>query len=261
MTRLIKYPRTQHLQGSRLQPGDHDLAAVSLDELEGRPLVIEEKLDGANAALGFDRAGGLLLQSRGHFLRGGRSERQFDLLKTWAAARSRELRQVLGARYVVYGEWLYAKHTVFYDRLPHYFHEFDVYDRERERFLSTPARRELLAGLPLVSVPVLDVAPAASADALRARIAPARYKSPSWRERLRSAAEQRGLDVARVVHETDHSDLAEGLYLKWEEEGVVRGRYKFIRKSFLTAVLDSGSHWADRPILPNELAPDVDLFA
>ncbi|HBP18827.1 MAG TPA: DNA ligase, partial [Planctomycetes bacterium] len=143
---MIKYPRTQHLQGSRLQPGDHDLAAVSLDELEGRPLVIEEKLDGANAAIGFDRQGELMLQSRGHFLRGGRSERQFDLLKTWAAARAHELRGVLGARYVVYGEWLYAKHTIFYDRLPHYFHEFDVYDREREVFLSTPARRALLEG-------------------------------------------------------------------------------------------------------------------
>src|SRR5205807_2014548 len=29
-------------------------------------------------------------------------------------------------RYILYGEWLYAKHTVFYTDLPHYFLEFDI---------------------------------------------------------------------------------------------------------------------------------------
>jgi hypothetical protein len=37
-------------------------------------------------------------------------------------------------------------------------------------------------------------------------------------------------------------------------------RYKFIRAGFLASVLDSGSHWLDRPILPNRLAPGIDLF-
>lgn len=39
------------------------------------------------------------------------------------------------------------------------------------------------------------------------------------------------------------------------------GRYKWIRASFLTAVVDSGSHWLARPIVPNRLADGVDLFA
>jgi len=41
----------------------------------------------------------------------------------------------------------------------------------------------------------------------------------------------------------------------------VLGRYKWIRASFLTAVVDSGSHWLARPIVPNRLADGVDLFA
>ncbi len=49
-------------------------------------------------------------------------------MKAWAGAAQRELREALGGRYVMYGEWLYAKHTVFYDALPHYFFEFDVLD-------------------------------------------------------------------------------------------------------------------------------------
>jgi ATP-dependent RNA circularization protein (DNA/RNA ligase family) len=261
MTRLVKYPRTRHLEGSRLQPGDEDLEQVTLAELRGRPLVIEEKLDGANAALSCDRSGELLLQSRGHFLRGGRTERQFDLFKTWATTHSAAWRRVLGKRYVVFGEWLYAKHTIFYDRLPHYFMEFDVYDREQDVFLSTPRRHALLAELKVEHVPVLETSTATSPEELRAKIEPALYKSADWREGLRAAARERSFDVERIERETDASDLAEGLYLKWEEEGVVRGRYKFIRRSFLQAVADSGSHWADRPVLPNGLAPGVELFA
>ncbi len=71
MAELVKYPRTAHLEGSRLQPGDEDLEAVPFEDVRGLPLVVEEKLDGANAALSFDEEGDLLLQSRGHFLTGG----------------------------------------------------------------------------------------------------------------------------------------------------------------------------------------------
>ena len=41
----------------------------------------------------------------------------------------------------------------------------------------------------------------------------------------------------------------------------VTGRAKYVRKSFLTSVLDSGTHWASRPIVPNVLADGVDLFS
>src|SRR3712207_3917143 len=129
MHRLYKYPRTPHLTGSRLQPGDEDLRVVALGDLDGRRLVVEEKLDGANSAVSFGEDGRLLLQSRGHFLDGGPRERHFGLLKAWAGSVQSELWRALGSRFVMYGEWLYAKHTIFYDALPHYFFEFDVLDR------------------------------------------------------------------------------------------------------------------------------------
>jgi hypothetical protein len=46
----------------------------------------------------------------------------------------------------------------------------------------------------------------------------------------------------------------EGLYIKVEEDGQVLQRYKYVRASFLTTVIDSGSHWLSRPIVPNRLA-------
>lgn len=261
MTAFVKYPRTRHLEGSRLQPGDEDLEAVPFRDLAGRHLVVEEKVDGANVGLGFDRAGDLHLQSRGHRLRGGRTERQFDLLKAWARAHAAALRAALGRRYLLFGEWAFAKHTIFYDALPHYLLEFDVLDREADAWLSTPRRRDLLAGLPLAPVPVLTEGAFARLDDLTALVGPSRFKSPGWREALVGACAAQGQPHARVAAETDPTDAAEGLYVKWEDDGRVLARFKWIRPGFLQAVVRSGSHWQDRPLLPNALAPGVDLFA
>ena len=103
---IIKYPRTPHLAGSRLQPGDEDLSQVPFSCLAGRRLTVEEKVDGANSAVSFGPEGQLLLQSRGHYLTGGWRERHYALFKTWAQAHQGALRSALGSRYVLYGEWL-----------------------------------------------------------------------------------------------------------------------------------------------------------
>jgi hypothetical protein len=252
---LHKYPRTHHLEGSRLQPGDHDLEQVPFSAIAGRHLVVEEKLDGANAALSFDEAGRPWLQSRGHFLTGGYRERHFAPFKQWAAEHSAALFERLGSRYTLYGEWLYAKHTIFYDLLPAWLMEFDVFDREQSEFLSTPRRRLLLEGLPVHSVPVLREGPAHKVEELSSLVARSLYKSDDWRMQLEEAARARGLEVERVLAETDASDEMEGLYIKLEEEGRVVGRYKWVRMSFLTTVIDSGSHWLSRPIVPNLVKP------
>lgn len=247
---IRKYPRTPHISGSRLQPGDEDLTQTPLGDLAGCHLVIEEKLDGANSAVSFAPGGSLLLQSRGHYLEGGAGERQFDLLKAWVHCHRASLWEVLGARYIMYGEWLYAKHTIFYDALAHYFIEFDVLDTESEQFLSTPARRSLLASLPVISAPVVyEGAPPAALDSLMRLSA---FQSAAWREAAQS------LDVPH--NEMDWSGAMEGLYIKDETPGYVRARYKFVRASFHTAVLDSGSHWADRPLTPNRLRPGVRIL-
>jgi hypothetical protein len=261
VTAIRKYPRTQHLEGSRLQPGDEDLAAVPFAALRGRHLVVEEKLDGSNVGVWFDADDALVLQSRGHALRGGADERPFALFKAWAARHEDALRRALGRRHVLYGEWLFAKHTVFYDRLPHYLHEFDVLDRETGDFLDTPRRRALLAGVSVPGVPVLHSGPVASLDALTALVRPSLYKGAGWRDALVAAAATAGVPVELAWRETDRADEAEGLYLKVEEGGRVVGRYKWVRAGFLQAVAASGSHWGERRIVENGLAPGVDLFA
>jgi hypothetical protein len=245
MAELFKYPRTPHLEGSRLQPGDEDLEGESLELWQGRKVVIEEKLDGANCALSFDEDGQLWLQSRGHFLSGGPRERQFDLFKSWAHQHRRDLWEVLGHRYQVFGEWLYAKHTMSYDQLPDYFLEFDCWDRELGQFLDTPSRRTLLPNF-VHSVPVLYSGPMPAA--VHPWLGPSCYRSANWRQALP--------EDPLVLSQTDPSPLAEGLYLKWEENGQVKARAKWVRASFHQAVEQSGSHWADRPIVRNCLKLD-----
>lgn len=262
MDAIIKYPRTRHVEGSGLQKGDHDLKVAPFTEVRGRNLVIEEKLDGANTGIRFGEGGELRLQCRGHYLAGGEGEHQFGLLKTWAQAHQGWLLDVLEDRYILYGEWMYAKHTVFYDALPHYFMEFDIYDREAETFLSTERRHEMLAGYPIVSVPVLRTGPVQSVKDITALIRPSLYKTANWRDALRTAALSAGADPEfALARETDDSDLSEGLYIKWEENGRVVDRYKWVRRDFIQAIKDSGSHWRDRPLVKNGLRPDVDLFA
>lgn len=155
----------------------------------------------------------------------------------------------------MYGEWLYAKHTIFYDALPHYFMEFDILDKESGKFLSTPRRKGMLLGSVIVSVRVLTegIMPPSMLGSL---IGDSNFKTRSWRSVLRRDCNKLGFDPDRAIAETSISDKMEGLYVKVEEGGEVVGRYKFVRKGFLASVADSGSHWLRRPIIPNRLAHD-----
>lgn len=256
---IRKYPRTQHLVGSGLQPGDEDLDAVPMSELKGKHIVVEEKMDGANCGVSFGPDFDMLLQSRGHYLIGGPREKQFALFKQWAGTLTDRLLDRLETRFVMYGEWLYAKHSVYYDLLPHFFMEFDILDTHTDEFLDTPRREELLTGLPITPVKVLYSGEFPGEEVLRGFIAPSHFISAEAEARLREDVAKLGWDVERAVKQTDVSGQMEGLYIKVEENGAVTGRYKFVRPEFLQTVMSDG-HWQDRPLIPNRLAEDAELF-
>ena len=279
---LLKYPRTPHLEGSRLQPGDEGhnhvpyatlLAAVS----RGEHAVIEEKLDGANSGVSFNAAGDLLLQCRGHYLVGGGRERQFNLFKRWAQAHEAVFLERLEDRYVMYGEWMHKLHSVYYDALPHFFVEFDIWDRQRQVFLSTARRQELLNGLPVLSVPVLSFKPSLGTKTNGAPRAaaqvPARLKdflqlvrgsqakSPNWRKAFVEEALKAGLSESQAWLMADKSDRSEGLYIKIETADETVGRLKWVRSDFVQAIVQSGKHHSEQPYVANQLLPGVDIFS
>jgi hypothetical protein len=265
---MQKYPRTPHIQGSRYQPGDEDLDSVSFSAIQqsrrsanaNEYVVVEEKVDGANAAISFDSQGQLLLQSRGHYLTGGARERHFNLFKQWANCHAAAFWDILGDRYILYGEWLYAKHTVFYDWLPHYFLEYDLLDRSSGNFLSTAARRQLLQGLPVATVPVLFEGKLQSHKQLVNLLQQSHFIRDGHLDKLSELCIEQGLDPDRSLQQTDRSLLMEGLYIKVETADLTIARYKYVRADFLTTILQSESHWLSRPIIPNQLQVGVDMF-
>lgn len=258
MFEIHKYPRTPHIEGSRLQPGDEDLSQISFETIKDRHLVIEEKCDGANTAISFDADGNLLLQSRGHYITGGYRERHYNLMKQWAAVHKDAFYELLGTRYIMYGEWMYAKHTVFYDALPHYFLEFDILDRETGIFLDTLTRHRMLEGFPVVSVPVIGEGKFRAKDDMLKLIGQSNYVTGNQRQTLWEEVVKLGLEPEKICNETELSGLMEGLYIKIEEDGQVTDRMKFVRAAFLQCLDFSEEHWIDKPIIPNLLAVSME---
>lgn len=258
---IIKYPRTPHVEGSRLQPGDEDLSQRRFDEIAGKYLVLEEKIDGANSAVSFSPDGELRIQSRGHFLTGGARERHYDLLKQWAAVHRDKFYEVLGRRFIMYGEWMYAKHSIYYDLLPNYFMEFDIYDRENGLFLSTSERRKLTAHLPVSSCAVLSEGVFDNISDILQYLGDSQYISGHHFDNLRATALKLGLDADAVCRQTDASRTMEGIYIKVESDGRVADRMKFVRPTFLQTAETSDQKWLDRAIIPNKLAVSLsELF-
>jgi len=259
---LKKFDRTPHLQGSRLQKGDEGYDQIPYSRIARRYIVVEEKIDGGQAGASFSEGAELLLQSRGHYLSGGGMERQFNLFKRWASAHEDALLACLEDRYIAYGEWMHKKHSVFYDALPHYWNEFDIWDRSKEAFLDTETRGRILANAPVLAVPVLyaGIAPKRLEDLLEL-IGMSYAKTEKWRERFEQVVAREGYDLAKAWAMADKSDLMEGLYIKVEENGVVVERYKFVRHDFVQAILDSKVHHSQQPFIPNQLAPGADIFS
>lgn len=245
---FIKYPKTYHLFGSKLADDDKMLAEMDTRKLlktRNVDFVWESKLDGTNVGISFDDSGDLRIQNRGHILKTGEHP-QYDVFRSWAYTFMDRLKEVAGTRYVIFGEWCYAVHTVVYKSLPHYFNEFDVWDRQDRRFLSTTLRRAMLKGLVddgiIAQVPVVH---------------------PLGEIKGYGDSGVLTLEAARKLMLT-HGPMygeskPEGLYLKVEKKGEVVDRYKLVRDEFIQHICDS-EHWKYKPYDVQGLAEGVDIF-
>ena len=239
---FIKYPRTPHLFGSVGTADDKHLGnAESQRFLADDSLIVEEKIDGTNVGLHFDGQDQLVLQCRGHLITEGMHP-QYDLFKQWASAKQAALHEMLGRRFILFGEWMYARHSIHYRQLPHYFFEFDIYDKQNHSFLSLQRRLELLAGTGIHTVPVVHVGRLA-AEELKRLIGPSNFDSQFDNPETRR---------------TDN--LMEGLYLRTEADGIVTGRAKFVRPEFVEKIKQS-NHWQHQAMVPNQLSSDASIWS
>jgi hypothetical protein len=239
---FVKYPRTPHLFGSKGTDDDKHLSeADSVRMLADESLVVEEKIDGTNVGIHFSASGSLVLQCRGHLVTEGMHP-QYDLFKQWASVKRHMLEEQLATRYILFGEWMYARHSVHYRRLPHYFFEFDIYDKVEQAFLSLGRREELLAGSGIHTVPVVHHGPIRRKE-LEKLIGPSQFDS-QFENPVTGRADS----------------LMEGLYLRVESEGVVTGRAKLVRQEFVEKIKQS-THWQQQTLVPNVLAEGADIWS
>lgn len=220
---FYKYPSTPHLA---LLPGvavrsDKLMTEEERDEFLKNTILIEEKVDGANLGLSFNERGDLFAQARGKYLDLPGSG-QWKKLSDWVKPRIASLYENLSDRYILFGEWCYAKHTIFYDSLPDWFLAFDVYDREAGCFLSTSRREHLFATMLLEAVPILG----------RGRFSFAELEDMISRSKLAN------------------NQPAEGVYLRFDRGESLGGRAKLVRRTFIQEI---EKHWSKRKLMPNKL--------
>ena len=120
---------------------------------KGDHIIIQEKIDGANAAIRYDSVTDTIIaQSRKQILNINNNLRGFY---EWSQTLDKELvKLVLGNNQILFGEWL-CSHTVKYpDDKYNNFYSYDVYDTEKEQYLPQNKVKEIVSELGLIYVPV-----------------------------------------------------------------------------------------------------------
>lgn len=204
--------------------GDKVLTESERDAFLTHEVTVEEKVDGANMGLSFDAHGNIRAQNRGAYLHLPCSG-QWKKLGEWLAIHTDTLFEHLSDRYILFGEWCYAQHSIFYDRLPDWFLAFDIYDREAGRFLATARRDRLLYEMHIPKVP---------------GIARGRFTYP---------------EIQKLLSQSKLTDQpAEGIYLRIDHGDWLEQRAKLVRPTFIQAV---EQHWSRSAIRPNRLTHDI----
>jgi ATP-dependent RNA circularization protein (DNA/RNA ligase family) len=135
-----KYPSTPHLPFSPGMQRD-DTRISSLNSLEGREVVITEKMDGENTTMYADHIHARSVDSRHHPSR------------DWVKNFWNSLRMDIPNNFRLCGENVYARHSVSYNSLETYFYGFSVWDDHR--CLSWDDTLEFFELLGITPVPVI----------------------------------------------------------------------------------------------------------
>ncbi|WNB75900.1 RNA ligase family protein [Methylomonas koyamae] len=223
---FFKFPSTPHLAiyGNTEVRGDKVMSEAERTEFLQHELIVEEKVDGANLGISFDHEGNIRAQSRGSYLHIPYSG-QWKKLAEWLRPRVDELFEQLTDKYILYGEWCYAQHSITYDSLPDWFLGFDVFDKNTEKFFSSPRRNEMFNALGIYQVPLIQ----------RGYFTLAELESLVSRSQL-------------------SSHPAEGIYLRFDQGDWLEQRAKLVRSNFIQEI---EKHWSRSTIKPNRLKPSV----
>lgn len=228
-TILPEFPRTMHLPLEPNAQSDDKIASVCDMELFlGSEINVEEKIDGANMGISIYK-GEPLVRNRSHILRKGYSVRktpaqqQFSRVWTWLYENTEKINHVtkaVGGQISIYGEWLFAKHTIEYNQLPDWFVAYDIYSSDERKFIDPTLALKLLTNAGFETVKVVYQGTCNAEMLLKLRDGESAYASNQPRE---------------------------GIYLKSGDGQWCTGRYKMVAPWF-----KSNDNWNKQQLVKNK---------
>ncbi len=220
---FIKFPTTPYLVLPKDRIARHDKLLSYSDAclFYSNDVIIEEKIDGANLGISFSTEGEMLFQNRGNYLikpfKG-----QWKPLEEWANRKGTFLFDILYDRYILFGEWCFLTHSVFYNSLPDWFIAFDIFDRMDNCFLSVERRNHFAEQMGIKTVPFIA------------------------KERIMIET------IDKYIGKSAFGDeLCEGIYLRMESDDKLIKRAKYVRNSFSQTI---DVHWSKKSIHKNQIA-------
>ncbi len=181
------YPRIPHLVAGRGTEDDLVLPAEAVTALLGAPVLVEEKVDGANVALWIEdgHIESALRSGPGALDRAG----QLGPLRAWTAEHDSALRRLLAGDVALYAEWLLLTHSSAYDRLPAYLVALDLW-RPGTGLLPVSERNAVCADAGITVPPPLWTGIAGTVSTLERLLGPSAWASgPAEGLIVRSLAE------------------------------------------------------------------------
>ncbi|CAE7162005.1 unnamed protein product [Rhizoctonia solani] len=219
---LLKFPRTTHIlnlgaatDDDIVEPLPPNPTPIHTDEV----VVITEKIDGANLGFSLSPSRELQVQNRSHYVN-SQGHIQFKRLDSWISSHREGLYAILDRdiafpeRYILYGEWMAATHSIPYSKLGDLFYAFDLFDRATNTFASRKVLEAILIDTSILLTPTICIDKAIPPNDILGKL---------------------------VQQESQfYPGPLEGIYIKVETESVVRQRGKVVREDFIAG----NDHWS-----------------
>jgi predicted kinase len=218
---IHKFPRTQHIfniggatvDDRILNKDDYDMF------MNEDNVFIAEKVDGAQMGFSIDENYKVLVQNRSHYVN-SKSHSQFEKLDKWLFDHNQDLYEILDQDTILFGEWLYAKHSIEYTNLPDYFLAFDLYNKKKKLFYNRKILEEKLKNTNIHYV----------------------------REMYNGKIKDKNQLLKMIDQKSEYTEgKVEGIYLKIFEDDYVKSRCKLVRNDFICG----NEHWTKGGIQKN----------
>ncbi|KAF9201243.1 Dual specificity protein phosphatase 23 [Haplosporangium sp. Z 27] len=157
------------------------------------------------------------------------------------------------APYVLYGEWLYAKHSVQYTGLRSWFIPFDLFDIKTGTFVSRKLFQKAIAKTQLTTNPVVQIPKEIYGDV---------EKTLEWTLKMLQSRsvlmkeEKRISSADDLLDQDQQQDRVEGLYFRIDQGERLLMRSKVVRPDFIAG----DERWGAKEQIVNKLLPYEELL-